>query len=145
MSSTSVSGLEAFQWKRQPGAEAVVRGLVEEFLQRCEVGARLVDGVDFVVGNERGVEEKLQETGFLLEQEEGAVRVYKNPEGILPRVGVSGDVMRVGIKVDSVADFLAANGGKAEIEGTPFGVMRRAVVGRGDGVMLEVVERRGWT
>jgi hypothetical protein len=45
--------------------------------------------------------------------------------------------------VDNVADFLQANGFRAEIEGGPFSPFRRALLGKQDGASLMVVERRG--
>jgi len=161
MSAASTHGdaLHAFQWSRQPEAEAFIHAIVRDFLGHCavaaalarrmtaETGTRFNDWVDSVsVPLDAHAPQRLVAAGFLEEAPEAGGRVFWHPGGVFPRVGLSAETgVRVALKVDSVADFLAANQVETEIEGLPNSPLRRATIARGQGVHLNVVERRGAT
>lgn len=69
--------------------------------------------------------------------------VLRNVEGNFPPIVPSADAV-VWLRVESVAQFLAANDVRAEIEGTEYGPMRRARVFRGQEWQFGVIERNGY-
>ena len=156
----NVSGLEAFRWEPQPEADRLVRGLVGDFLRsveaasrlalrmREETGTRLFDWVDSLsVPASEALRGRLEETGFIASGEGGA-NVYEHPGAIFPRIVLWGDSRTVlALKVDSVADFLAAWRPAEElpIEGEPYAPLRRAVIARAGRFSLMIVERHGET
>jgi hypothetical protein len=72
---------------------------------------------------------------------------FYHPGALLPRIVLSGNSSGpdqvAALRVESIADFLQANGFRAEIEGGPLSPLRRALVSAENGVDLTVVERRG--
>jgi len=152
----------AFHWEPQPAAQRILDGLLTEFLERCpeaatlagrmraETGTRFKDWVDHI-GAPRSSElrQRLAETGFSLRPQPGAPECHVH-EGAMFCPVILGDdaTMRVGIKVDSVADFLAtwsaaglALGGA--VLGEPLAPLRMARVFTGRDAELWVVERHG--
>lgn len=69
--------------------------------------------------------------------------VWEHPLGLFPRVRChAGTARQLAIKVESVVDFLAANGlTEIEIEGQPSASVRRACISRENDVELWAVER----
>ncbi len=82
-----------------------------KFEQRLlsETGTRLFDWIDHIyVDAESSTVAELQSTGFEAVQDGST---FEHPTAIFPRVIVSGDLANVmiGIKVESLADFLATH------------------------------------
>ena len=112
--------------------DAFVRTLRERM--RDETGTLLLDWVDhLVVGRER--ESKLRELGFVEDEFS-----FWHPEAMLPRVRVAEGESIIAIHVDSIADFAAAHGILADLQGDPLSRFRRLVVSP----QLHAVERRGY-
>src|SRR4051794_14080519 len=97
--SVDMQGLQAYQWSRQPEAEAFLRGVVEEFLGRvaaagelerrmeAETGTRFFDWIDSVeLPQDAETHRRLIDTGFKAEEGEA---VFRHPEGMFPRVKLS--------------------------------------------------------
>jgi hypothetical protein len=154
---TDTNALTAFQWSRQPEAEAFLRGTVADFLERLpaaksladrmarETGTRFFDWIDLItLPDSPATRERLRAIGFSREDLPGEIAVLRNGAGMFPRVGLTPIVeTRIAIKVDSVAEFLAINQIERAIEGRPFGVMRSASIVQDESHFLDVVERRG--
>jgi hypothetical protein len=159
--------LSRYQWEPQPRAQALVNELVEEFLRRCgparelrermkaETATRFSDWIDFIEvpgGAGRAspgaadLRARLADVGFTRAEAEGAPEVWRHEGGIFPQIVLSDDgPMRIGIKVDDVADFLAARrGAGAEIQGEPLTRLRLGRAFSGEGAELWVVERHGY-
>lgn len=149
----------SFHWEPQPEAQALVREVVDHLLSRCpraaelarrmrqETATRFVDWIDSIeVPAREDWEARLAKAGFACRERAGAGRVLVHAGGLFPTFVVSDTtVHRVFIKVESVADFLAAwmISNDHVIEGEPYGAMRRAPVFHGDGADLWVIERHG--
>lgn len=150
---------ELFHWEPQPRAFALVKQLVAEFLSRCsrsrtlaermhsQTATRFIDWIDFIrVPETEDVIEQLISVGFSHHPAPGASQRYIHTGGVFPAIVLGdGQLMRIGIKVDWVSDFLAAWGvpNDSPITGEPLTELRRAVAFRGDNTELVVVERHG--
>jgi len=150
----TASSLTAFHWEVQPAAEAIVQDAVREFLARCprsqalaerlyrETGTRFGDWIDYLVMPD-GSPQNWLAAGFV-EEIEGGETVLVHPGGIFPRVLVRPGERRVAaLKVESVADFLAAQGLELPTEGEPLGQFRQAVICQCEETELRIVERHG--
>lgn len=143
MAAHSTDALTAFQWRPQPEAARLVGELTATLCEKCppvrqlaermrsETGTRLVDWIDhFMCPAGEELKRRLRETGFVAE-EQGHAATWSHPHGLFPRVRLR-DRARPGaaIKVDSVSDFVEAQGlkGRVEIEGGPHATPRRARV-----------------
>jgi hypothetical protein len=137
-------------WAPQPDAEAAFRGWLEQALARnAEAGAfaarlmegtaiRLRDIVDHVAFTQGSKREAIEAAGWS-EEEPG---VWRNPDGLFPpHVQGASDI--VWLRVESVEQFLAANGLSATIEGERLAPLRRALAFPGQGVGVGVIERNG--
>ena len=71
--------------------------------------------------------------------------IFSNIMGGCFRRSLSGNEKQteIGIKVESVADFLAANGLDVRIAGEPLSAVRKATVAKENGTALVVMERNG--
>lgn len=151
--------LAEFDWKPQPAAQALLQDLVTKFLNRCpaaaslarrmkdETGTRFIDWIDHVEAPAAdGLVARLDATGFEPRVRDGAESCYAHAGGIFPDVLIGrDDTLRVGIKVESVADFLAAwQLGAAAVTGEPLSRWRRACALFGDRAELWVIERHGY-
>jgi len=156
----NLQALHAFQWSRQPGTEAFLRAIVQDFLactpfaaalaQRMTdvTGTRFFDWIDCIaLPGSTGAEQNLRAAGYKLSTSEGPNQIFRNAEGVFPRIILTPtSVVEIALKVDAVADFLAVHQIEAEVEGEPFAPFRRATVAHGQNTHLSVVERRGaWT
>src|SRR5580765_6426054 len=135
MTITAANPLEEFQWTPQPKAEALVRGLVAEFLGRNrfaadlakrmkeETGTRFYDWVEAIVlPRSTTTEQKLRSVGY----EKKTDDIWVNPNGMFPRVRMHDTpVAAVHLKVDSVADFADVWRLQSGIEGEPLAPYRR--------------------
>ena len=150
---------QQWQWECQPEADALVRGLVDEFLAKCpqaamlakrmleETSTRFVDWVDYIrIPKSHALAGKLIETGFSLLPVPGADERYLHEGAVLPPVVLGDGPMQVGIKVDWVADFLATWNIPSDtpIQGEPFSQLRSAVAFTGDDTQMLCVERHGY-
>src|SRR3954468_5207207 len=160
MSTLSVSPLEAFQWTPQPRAQALVDRLIADFqthnaagpllgkLMKEETGTRFADWVDSIVLPRRigAILDELESVGFEQqgEDDERAI-VYAHPGGLFPRIVLHDSATtRLLIKVDSIADFAAANiWCEGELEGDSFSPLRLCVAVREGDHELVIVERHG--
>ena len=151
--------LQAFDWQRHAAAENICLDALARFRSENAVlaaferqvesltSSRLLDWVDhLLLPYSLHLIEKLTEAGFLAEPFDGH-EVYHHPGAALPRIVLTGDSCGpdpgVALRVESLADFLQANGYRADIEGDPFAPYRRALVAAHNGVAMLAVERRG--
>lgn len=157
MSLLQENPLEAFQWEPQPKAQAFVRGVVDDLLQRNalaanlarrmkeETGTRFYDWIGYLwlLPQDTRIAQMI-DAGFVeLAVEHGMTR-YTHPGGMFPTVIVgAGAHADVGIKVECVADFLAANQLDLPIVGEPLSDVRFATVSQEGGTSLTVIERHG--
>jgi hypothetical protein len=158
MTRSTVDPLQAFQWEPQPAAQRLLDRLIADYEQACpraaafaqrlaaETGTRFFDWLDHLAapGSAELVGE-LRETGF---EEDGTAaigNVYAHAGAIFPRVVLTDGLRGAALKVESVADFLAAHGLQAEVAGEPLGQMRQATAWVAErGAELRVIERHGW-
>jgi hypothetical protein len=151
--------LKQFDFKPQPAAAKLVAELVKEFLKRCpdaaqlahrmrdQTGTRFVDWIDFIsTPRSAGLKDRLAETGFVVRPQPQAELCYVHEGAIFPSIVLSeGGPMQVGIKVESVMEFLTAMHVTAsQIHGEPLGQFRMAGVMHGRDAELLAVERHGW-
>lgn len=151
--------MRQFNWQPQPAAQRLVDELVGAFLDRCpaaaelaermktETGTRFIDWIDHVeAGESPMLLAQLAETGFERQPQEHAEKCFAHPGGIFPQVLVrSHDLLRVGMKVESVADFVAVwQLGNAVVEGEPLSCLRRVQAMIGDRAELHAIERHGY-
>lgn len=162
--SEATTGAAEFVWEPQPAAMAVVRGLVDELLERSEgaktlatrmtneTGTRFIDWVDsIVVPASRSIEGTLRDVGFTTQTRESehapAQDVFVHLGGMFPTIVIgNGQTLRVSIKVEAVLDYLAAHSlTDIPIAGGVGMPLRSAVVAQGEGVELAIIERHGDT
>ncbi len=117
---------------------------------RAEAGVRRSDLIDTVnLPHDDSRIEEAQQAGWTEEEQDGDRRVYRNRQGIFPQIA-AGQGLRPGwtaidLKVESVADFLAANGWPRTIVGVPGQLCRWAGLwDRPDVASVGVVQRHGW-
>jgi hypothetical protein len=153
-----LEALQSFQWTRQPGAERLVKRLLEEFLARnssaaalarrmtAETGTRFLDWVEAIFPHPtKELEEELAACGFVPDPTAADGHLYRNTDGIFPAIVLDTRALPVCVylKVDSVADFLAVNQLDNPITGEPFAPFRQALVATENETWLYVAERRG--
>lgn len=157
---TETSPAQHFHWEPQPAAQTLIKELVADFLERCprvkeladrmlhETATRFIDWIDHIQAPRTlELRERLLEVGFRHNPDPGASDRYTHPGAMFPQVIlVEGPMTRVGIKVDFVADFLAAHmiSNDYPIYGDPFSPLRMAPAFRGNNAELWVVERQGY-
>lgn len=151
------NALAQFQWERQPAAARLVDRLLKDFLHACAPAAELAkrmrrdtatrfrDWVDFIEVPKSALSKSaLTEVGFTMKPLPGAERAFIHEGAMFPTV-VLGTQHRVGIKVESVIDFIAANRiDYSEVQGDPLCPLRLARTLRGQGGDLWAVERHGF-
>jgi hypothetical protein len=145
-----------YQWRTQPEAAGFVADTFQDLLRRSpegtrfakrllsECGVRLLDCLDHLVVSAARLEDiSLLELGF--ERKGDATAYWVHPDGMFPRLVVSeSEQESIGIKVDSVVDFLASHRvWDTSIAGAPYSSLRQATVWRGEGMCVKVVERHG--
>ena len=154
----STKVLTQFHWEPQPAAQRVIDWLVTEFLAHCsgaaelsrrmkeESGTRFKDWIDYIqVPAKARIKAKIREVGFDLTPLPGAPECYIHHGAMFPPVVLGDDsVTRIGIKAESVADFLAAWQITSEpVRGEPLSPFRTARAFRQKDHELWVVERHG--
>lgn len=120
---------------------------------RAETGTLLIDWVDHVVVSAQA-ESALRATGFtedpLGETRSGKQKTFWHPNALLPRVILDRAVSAaafpraLAIRVESISDFMAAQGIDGEPEGDPLTRFRHFPISTENDVRLEVLERRGY-
>src|SRR5687768_2156408 len=146
--------LTAYKWEPQPEAERLVRDLVGGFLAGCpfakdlaarmaaETGTRFHDWIDHIaVRPSAELRRRLASAGY----GERSANQFKHPGGVFPPILLCEALeMEVALKVESVTDFVVANGTDPDgMCGHPLDVTRWAVVSPPDDLFLSVVERHG--
>ncbi len=120
---------------------------VARFAERLssETGTRLIDWVDhFALPIDGRLQVRLEQAGFTRRD---ADTTWRHPAGLFPDVMLHEErATRLAIRVESVADFLAAQGleNHATIEGRPLRPLRKARVTAQDGAEFWAVERHGY-
>ncbi len=154
----TVEGIADFHWECQPEAGALIAELLHSFRNDCpaieafaraaleRTGTRLLDWVDhFELPNGDEIAKRLTAVGFVPTLT-GKVAVFANPLGLFPSVELYEQNRRcLAIKVDSVVEFLAAQGllETARIEGSPGTSIRRAKIAVIGDVEFDAIERHG--
>jgi hypothetical protein len=148
-----------FAWKPQPAAQKLVNELVKEFMKRCpeasklahrmsdQTGTRFMDWIDYIqTPRTSEITARLQEVGFTLRPQPQAELCYVHEGALFPTIVLGeGSTLRVGIKVESVMDFLTAQSiSAAEVHGEPLGQFRMALAFHGKDADLMAVERHGY-
>ena len=152
--------LTQYHWEPQPRAQSLLNELVSDFLSRCapaaelanrmkhDTGTRFFDWIDHLqVPRSPALRTRLTEVGFERRPQPGAPDCFIHPGAIFPQVVMDNSpVTCIGIKVDSVVDFLSAwhITDDHAIEGEPLAKLRRAPVFSGENAELWVVERHGY-
>jgi hypothetical protein len=148
--------LESFCWETQPAAFSLIQSLAEDLLASCpgaaklagrmreETGTRFIDWIDHIRLNRRDPRvSQLPMVGYH-EGRAGADEViFANDSGVFPPILLWDGELEIGIKVESAADFLAANQLQAEVTGDPLADLRMCRVYAGRGCALAIVERHG--
>jgi hypothetical protein len=150
-----------FNWPLAYAAEAFLRQKIEFFLgrnsyareltrrMRDETGTDFFEWVDHLVlpPNEESV---LTKAGFArdpkCETPHGEIAL-EHPRATLPRVLLRRSKESpsvVAVKPESVADFIARQSLRAELQGEPCSRYRRVIVSEEDGARLEAVERQAY-
>lgn len=151
---------QRFDWPLCYDAENFVLGLLETFTGRhlfaCglaewmqrDTGTLLLDWVDYVTVPAAD-EAKIRELGFVpdpLAETPAQLTAFWHPEAMLPRLLVNGQrtaITELGLRCESVADFLVAHQLERSIEGAPLTGFRRVLVSEENNARLVAVERRG--
>lgn len=152
--------VEQFNWKPQPKAQAIVVELAGQCLKNCpgaqtlssrmkdETGTRFIDWIDHIVApRSDALLARLRDAGFEHKPQAGAPDCWVCDKGMFPPILLQdSSVVRVGIKVESVNDFLFAQSLPLQdrVVGEPLSRFRHVVVFTGPGAELSVVERHGW-
>jgi hypothetical protein len=147
--------LTQFTWERQPEAERLVRGLVEDFLQRCpkareladrmrvETGTRFIDWIDHIsMRQSEELARRLRTAGYV-DPGDGK---YVQPLGMFPPIITQPtSTFQLAIKVESVADFAAIHTIENDIEGEPLSATRWLPISSNPSTdtLLWVIERHG--
>ena len=151
-------------WAPQPEARRLVEELLLSFLDKCpeaarfgeqllcDTGTHITDWVGVILTlDTEETRERLASSGYVPRTTEFVDAdihyAFWNPAASTPDILLTdSDRMSVGLLVDSVADFFAANqlSGVDGIQGEPLARARWAQVAQGEGAALWVFERHGY-
>jgi hypothetical protein len=111
---------------------------------RDETGTRFIDWIDHIRLNriDRRVAQ-IESLGYRPSSEHNSFAVYTNIDGVFPAILAWDGGMEIGIKVESIADFLAANQLQREVLGGPLATLRTCKIYAAQACALTVVERHG--
>jgi len=150
------NALQAFQWAPQPDAWNFLRNLAEDFLSSCpdaknlaermadQTGTRFVDWIDHVRLPRRDARARqLSDVGYQAENNGPGYTVFVNDNGMFPPVLVWDGTFEIAIKVEFMADFLAANALQRDVSGAPLFQLRTCRVFTGRDCAMSAVERHG--
>ena len=149
-----------FDWPVCYQAETLLVDRCAEFLERNgfahelarrmreETGTLFFDWVDYM-SFPAEAEATLRTAGFTEDPRGEAFEdglALHHPEAMLPHVILTKTQtpFALGIRVESLADFLTAHRLSAEPEGPPLSRFRRVSVSAEDGTRLDIIERRGY-
>jgi hypothetical protein len=150
------NSLGSFQWTTQPAAFSFIRSVTDAFLAACpeaanlaqrmhdETGTRFIDWIDHIrlnSGDARTIQ--LNNVGYCAESDRARDAVFVNENGTFPTVLVWNGVLEIGIKVESVTDFLAANQLQDDVLGEPLADLRMSRIYSGRDCAMTIVERHG--
>lgn len=153
----TLSTLTAFTWSPRPESAQFVQRLLQECVAQSafaarlaermstETGTRLLDWIDhFGLPEDDPALQELDGLGYTRADQHGVV-AYEHRQGLFPRIRLHRGLARqVAIKVESVVDFLAANGLTGiDIQGPPLASVRVATVAYEGSVEVLAVERHG--
>jgi hypothetical protein len=154
----TTDALLEYRWSPQPEAGSWVKGIAADILAEVPWardfadrlyrlgGIRFYDLVDtvFLAEDDRRLEGAIA-AGWERVGEDGGLAIYDQPRGLFPTIAVGKPTVGVVVelKVESVADFLAANHLSNAIDGRPLAPYRRAVVAACGGSIVSVAERHG--
>lgn len=157
---SNVDALLAYQWETQPAAGKFVIEAAHhvtshlpwagQFARRlyADTGNRFYDLIDTIYlgpGDER-LQAALH-AGWTQTGEDHGFAVYDNAKGMFPTVAVSrtqkAGKVAADLKVEFVADFLAANDLTRKIAGEPWAPVRHAMIEENGHAALGVAERHG--
>jgi len=148
--------IESFPWSPQPAAFEFVRGVAADFLasvpaaaaladrMRRETGTRFIDWIDHVClnrGDARAA--RLSGAGYASAGGSPQVSAFANDGGIFPTVLVREGPAEVALRVESIADFLAANRLRRDVQGNPADRLKTCRIYETSAGALTVVERHG--
>ena len=148
---------QAFHWECQPAAAALIDKLINDFCRSSsaalrlkekllrKTGTRLADWVDHIALEESTIDRgALVDAGFSFGDSDG-VPVAEHACGMFPLLRLDGRRFGLGIKTESVSDFLSANGLKdTPIHGKPWSRFRSARIAADAECELWIVERHGY-
>jgi hypothetical protein len=151
------SAIATFEWVPQPAAAEVVRRLLEQFLHRSPVsrslgsqmlqltGTRLSDWIDFIAPPDSAIDRsELLATGFAFDNRDG-IEIAQHYGGMFPTLRLGNAAWSLGVKVESVSDFLHTREMKeTPIEGSPWSPLRAARISSHETAELWVMERHGY-
>jgi hypothetical protein len=154
----NTDSLLKYHWSPQPAAGAWVKEVAQEVLAELpwardfadrlyrQAGSRFHDLIDtvFLAEGARRLETALA-AGWERSGENSGFAIYDHPKGLFPTIAVGRqpfDVV-VELKVESVADFLAANELRGEFEGRPFAPYRWVLIATHKRFGFRVAERHG--
>ena len=154
---TSAPELTQFNWQPQPEAAALIDELIHAFLERnapartlaermkTDTGTRFLDWVDHIqIPRSDDIRARLASLGFTRRAVPGAPDHHVHDGAIFPAIVLDSDaVTRIGIKVDSVLEFLTAwhITDEEPIDGEPLSSFRRALVWAENDTELWAIER----
>ncbi|HEY4261702.1 MAG TPA: hypothetical protein VGM98_16140, partial [Schlesneria sp.] len=153
----TLQALTAFTWSPLPAPAQFVQRLLTECVTQSpfaaslsermstKTGTRLLDWIDhFGLPENDPALQELDAIGYTRAEQCG-VEAFEHREGLFPRIRVHRGLARqLAIKVESVADFMAANElASIEIEGPPLASVRVAPVAYEGSVEVLAVERHG--
>jgi hypothetical protein len=109
-----------------------------------ETGTRFIDWIDHIRINRHDPPSKhLEAVGFHALGGDSSRTIYANDSGVFPRILLWDGNTEVGLKVESVADFLAAHQLQREVVGSPPAAMRTCRIYEGQNCAMTIVERHG--
>lgn len=153
-----ISALTAHTWSPQPAPAKWVQGVLDDAVQKNsflamlrrqmfeQSGTRLADWIDhFALPVDDEALNALSRVGYQPDTTVPKVRAWKHSLGLFPRVRIHvGKTRQIYLKVEAVADFLAAhNLSNVSIQGASLASVRRARVAHENGVEVWVLERHG--
>lgn len=158
MISESAPSLRESQWAPQLAAEQLVGRLLQAYLQRTpaasalaqrmrdETGTRLLDWTDhLVVPYASEIEQQLLSAGFNQRPQPMAERCFVHDDGLFPRILLSCEPqLALAFRVESIADFAAANGLQMAATEAPLPLYRRFLLSSTEGSVLWAIERHGY-
>lgn len=156
------NSLLPFQWEPQPQAAAWLEATVQAFLARLPAastfaeqlydrsGVRFTDLIDTVLLSDASPRlAAARQAGWTQQRDEGRWQLLDHPQGLFPTLAIgapgSADRIAIDVKVEAVADFLAAHALSRPIVGEAGAPRRWALVFEAPNAgVLGVVERHGW-